>query len=147
MSMGCTASHTASTWIRGVRNTVAISAATRAATRAARPRSRLRRARVLDDCSWQGASIAKVALAHGLNANLVHKWRRAAEAMIARAAALAHTKENADAFIALALPPQRAPVVLPDIRIELRLGATTVNIHWPAQGGGDCAAWLREWLR
>ena len=42
---------------------------------------------------------------------------------------------------------QRAPVVLPDIRIELRRGATTVNIHWPAQGGCDCAAWLREWLR
>jgi len=38
-------------------------------------------------------------------------------------------------------------VALPDIRIELRRGATTVNIHWPTQVGGDCAAWLREWLR
>ena len=116
--------------------------------RAARQRhSAELKARVLDECSQQGVSVAGVALAHGLNANLVHKWRRAAEAAITRAVALAHTKENAGAFIALALPPQRAPVVLPDIRIELRRGATTVNIHWPAQGGGDCAAWLREWLR
>ena len=49
------------------------------------------KARVLDECSQQGASIAKVALAHGLNANLVHKWRRAAEAATTRFTALAHT--------------------------------------------------------
>ena len=105
------------------------------------------KARELDGCSQQGASIAKVALAHGLNANLVHKWRRAAEGVGTRAAALAHTKEGAGAFIALALPPHCAPAAPPDIRIELRRGATTMNIHWPAQGGGDCAAWLCEWLR
>ena len=108
------------------------------------------KARVLDECSQQGASIAKVALAHGLNANLVHKWRRAAEAATTRFTALAHTRDCAGAFIALTLPPQPAPVVPlapPDIRIELRRGATIMNIHWPAHGGGDCAAWLREWLR
>lgn len=108
--------------------------------------SRELKARVLAECSQQGASVAQVALAHGLNANLVHKWRRATEAVSARPAALGHTRGGADAFIALALP-QRAPVAPPDIRIELRRGATTVNIHWPTQGGGDCAAWLREWLR
>ena len=112
-----------------------------------RPHSAELKARVLAECSQQGVSVAKVALAHGLNANLVHKWRRAAEAAITRAAAVAHTKDSAGAFIALALPPQPVPVALPDIRIELRRGATTVSIHWPARGGGDCAAWLREWLR
>ena len=69
----------------------------------------------------------------------------------ANATVLGHTRDSADvgadAFIALALPPQRTSVALPDIRIELRRGATTVNIHWPTQGGGDCAVWLREWLR
>jgi len=30
---------------------------------------------VLDECRT-GASVASVAMAHGLNANLVHKWRR-----------------------------------------------------------------------
>ena len=60
------------------------------------------KARVLDECSQQGASIAKVALAHGLNANLVHKWRRAAwrraaEAATPRFTALAHTRDSAGA--------------------------------------------------
>ena len=113
-----------------------------------RQHSAEQKARVLAECSQQGVSVAKVALAHGLNANLVHKWRRAAEAATTRVvAALARTGESAAAFIALTLPPQPAPAALPDIRIELRRGATTMSIHWHAQGGGDCAAWLREWLR
>ena len=112
-----------------------------------RPHSGEVKARVLAECSQQGVSVAKVALAHGLNANLVHKWRRAAEAASARAAALAHTRNSADAFVALALPPQRAPVVPPDIRIELRRGATAVEITWPITAAADCAAWMRELLR
>lgn len=31
---------------------------------------------VLAECSEEGASVARVALSHGLNANLVHKCRR-----------------------------------------------------------------------
>ena len=34
---------------------------------------------VLAACAEPGASVAAVAMAHGLNANLVHKWRRMAE--------------------------------------------------------------------
>ena len=32
--------------------------------------------KVLAECRQPGASVAAVALAHGLNANVVHKWRR-----------------------------------------------------------------------
>jgi len=32
---------------------------------------------ILQACAQPGASVAAVALAHGINANLVHKWRRA----------------------------------------------------------------------
>jgi transposase len=51
-------------------------------------------------------------------------------------------------FVALSLIAggQQRPAA-GDIRIELRRGATTVAISWPAQVAGDCAAWLREWLR
>ena len=114
---------------------------------ARRPHGGELKARVLAECLQQGVSVAKVALAHGLNANLVHKWRRAAEAASARAAALAHSRDSAGAFIALALPPQRAAVVPPDIRIELRRGATAVEITWPITAAADCAAWMRELLR
>ncbi|MDE1557443.1 transposase, partial [Comamonas aquatica] len=28
------------------------------------------------ECAQPGASVASVALSHGINANVVHKWRR-----------------------------------------------------------------------
>ena len=44
------------------------------------------RAKVLSECVQAGASVAGIALAHGLNANLVHKWRRQARELQARGA-------------------------------------------------------------
>jgi len=38
------------------------------------------KAQVVAECGEPQSSIARVALAHGLNANLVHKWLRIAEA-------------------------------------------------------------------
>ena len=38
-----------------------------------RPRSEELKARVLAECMQQGTSVAKVAMSHGLNANVVHK--------------------------------------------------------------------------
>lgn len=105
------------------------------------------KAQVLAECEEPGASIAAVSQSHGLNANLVHKWRRTQR----QAKAVTATQASDDAtstFVALQLPPQPAAVsVPPDIRIELRRGATTVNIAWPRQTASECAAWLREWLR
>jgi transposase len=105
------------------------------------------KAQVLAECEEPGASIAAVAQSHGLNANLVHKWRRAQRRALAVTATQA-SDDTASTFVALQLPPQPAAVsVPPDIRIELRRGATTVNVAWPGQAAGECAAWLREWLR
>lgn len=33
------------------------------------------------------------------------------------------------------------------IRLELRRGASTVSLQWPASAAAECGAWLREWLR
>jgi len=103
------------------------------------------KALVLAECDEPGASVAAVAQSHGLNANLVHKWRR--QHRRARVAATPDRDITAGAFVALQLPPQPAAATGPDIRIELRRGATTVNIAWPSAAAGECAAWLREWLR
>jgi transposase len=35
--------------------------------------SELKKAQVLAECSEPGASVAKVAMAHGINANVVHR--------------------------------------------------------------------------
>jgi transposase len=98
---------------------------------------------VLAECAKPGASVAQVARAHGLNANLVDKWRRLAPAQQQDQAGV---PPNMERFIALPLAPsQQAPAA--DIRIELRRGATLIAITWPASAAADCAQWLREWLK
>jgi transposase len=102
------------------------------------------RAQVLSACAEPGASVAGVALQHGLNANLVHKWRRnETRRMGGRPAAGSALGE----FIALPLPAACAVAAVPDIRIELRRGPTTVTVTWPTAAAGQCAAWLSQWLK
>jgi transposase len=94
------------------------------------------KAQVLSECAQRGASVASVALSHGINANIVHKWRRLEGA----------TPLPVASFVPVALPvPTRAAPA--DIRMELRRGATTMTITWPAAAAADCAAWMRELLR
>ena len=105
------------------------------------------KARVLAACDEPGASVAAIARAHELNANLVHKWRRGVAPMT-RPPALSGAAHVAGEFIALALPSREAvPTAPPDIRIELRRGATSVAVSWPLAAAEQCAAWLRHWLR
>ena len=125
------------------------------------------KAAVLAACNEPGASVAAVAQAHGLNANLVHQWRRGrgmSATAVAHASASAAPAVEAPAasatkpvFIPVELPATvpaaaaAAPVPMPDvpqeIHIELRRGAVTVNVRWPMQAAAQCAAWLREVLR
>ena len=103
------------------------------------------RAKVLSECVQADASVAGIALAHGLNANLVHKWRRQARELQARGVLLVSARPE---FIALALPP--APATAPmqsDIHMDMRRGAATMSIRWPVAAAPECTAWLREWLR
>ena len=105
------------------------------------------KAKVLNECDVPGASVAAVAQAHGLNANLVHKWRGQGRRRTAAQDATLDGDKVAGAFVALQLPAPSTPQPARDIRIELRRGATTITIAWPDQAARECAAWLREWLR
>ena len=114
------------------------------------------KAKVLAACDVPGASVAAVARAHELNANLVHKWRRGyGAAVVERATPVTGVIATAGEFVALALPsPLRSPSPTPtlppapaDIRIEVKRGATTVVVIWPTSAAGACAAWLRELVR
>ncbi|MEB0113695.1 transposase [Variovorax sp. RTB1] len=115
---------------------------------------------VLTACAQPDASIAAVARAFGLNANLVHKWRRGREAGPVASAASTAVAESAPQFIALSLslpspPPTSAPapalevaaVVAEAIRLEFKRGALGMSVTWPVSAAADCAAWLREVLR
>jgi transposase len=102
---------------------------------------------VVQTCAQPGASIAAVALQHGINANIVHRWiREHRQGMLVT---------QPQAFVPVTLSTQPEPVVTkpaavaitPEIRMELRRGTSSVTVMWPSDLAGDCGAWLREWLR
>ena len=100
---------------------------------------------VLDECR-AGASVASVAMAHGLNANLVHKWRRLEQS---KAVAAATPPIAAQTFIPLVIASPTPPTCAEprELRIELRRGAIVATVSWPMSATAECAGWLRELLR
>jgi len=102
---------------------------------------------VVQTCAQPGASIAAVAMQHGINANIVHRWLRE-HSQAARV-----TKPAS--FVPLTLSTQPEPLcgrpeavaLTPVIRMELQRGTSSVTVMWPGELAGDCGAWLREWLR
>jgi len=105
------------------------------------------KAAVIQECMRPGVSMAAVALAHSLNANMLRKWVIDAESALppkAKAAPAQDVPLPGPTFVPLALP---AATIEGDIRIELQRAGTTVTLVWPASAARDCAAWLRDWLR
>ena len=103
------------------------------------------KAQVVAACRSPGVSIAAVAMANGVNANLARRWvvdaeRRGAGVLFSVASSAVPTT-----FVPLQLPP--VEVASADIRIELRRGATAISVSWPCAAALDCAAWMRELLR
>ena len=114
-----------------------------------RRHSREFKAEVVQACREPGASVAGIALARGVNANLVHRWLRLG-ALVAAAKTPERPAEDGGGggeFVALRLPAPAVVAAPPDIRVELRRGGATVTVSWPMVGSIECAAWLREWLR
>ena len=107
------------------------------------------KAHVVAACSKPGVSSASVAMANGINANLVRRWVKDAEAEredVGGSVAAKPVKRAATKFLPLPLPlPSPAPVS--DIRIELQRGATKVVVTWPSAAASECAAWMRELLQ
>ncbi len=104
------------------------------------------KAHVVATCRHAGVSIAAVAMANGVNANLARRWVVEAERHVSGQLATTCARDVAPpSFLPLQLPPaQPAPE---DIRIELRRGATVINVSWPIVSAAECAAWMRELLR
>ena len=108
------------------------------------------KANAVSACMQPGVSMAAVAMANGVNANLLRRWVCDAEARptSARPKTLPAPKPVVPTAPAVFVPvqlPAREPAS--DIRIELRRGATTVSVSWPTEASADCAAWMRELLR
>ena len=101
-----------------------------------------RKAEILAECDAPGASVAKVAMSHGINANILHGWRK-----LARQGGAAVDLVQRE-FVPLAIAP--APELQArdkHIEVELRRGAFTMKVTWPMSATADFAAWTRELLR
>jgi transposase len=102
------------------------------------------KAQILAECAVPGTSVAKVALAHGINANVVHRWRQ-----LLREGKPPSLPAISSGFVpvSLAAPAAPAPMAGTDIQVELRRGAIAMTISWPTSAAAEFAAWTRELLR
>ena len=99
------------------------------------------KAQVVDECSQPDASVAGVALSHGLNANLVHKWIRRQQAQLSAVPS---------SFIPIPLVPSLPTT--PDaadraIQIAIPHRVGKLSVQWPGNDPEGCARFLRELLK
>jgi transposase len=105
---------------------------------------------VLAQCDEPGASVARVAMSHGINDNVVHRWRQLARQQRTAAPAMVsepRSAEPAAAFVPLALPEPAVAEVKTEVRLDIRRGAVTVGVAWPQEALGDLAGFVRELLK
>ena len=106
------------------------------------------RAEAVRACQQPGVSVAAIALARGLNANLLRRWVLRAERgtllVPSRSSAPSVPVENSGGFLPVGISASAAEAA---IRIEVRRGSSTVNIQWPASAAGECALLLRELMK
>lgn len=104
---------------------------------------------VMVACKQPGVSTAAVALANGLNANLLRRWisdsTLAGKPGAARQPSKAVGLPSQTQFIPLALQAHGAAPA--NIQLELQRGGTTVRVQWPVACAVECAAWTREVLK
>jgi transposase len=94
--------------------------------------------------------MAAVALANGLNANVLRRWVNEHETT---SKAIAFAPKPSDgtptqpvpAFIPVQLGRESAPDQ--NIKMELRTGAVLLNITWPVSAASECAAWVAAVIR
>jgi transposase-like protein len=103
--------------------------------------------KVVQACRKPGVSIAAIALHYRLNANLLRRWVAACEARDTAASAHEPMLLPSAEFVPLPLGTTPAPTASQEIVIEVRRGAATVTVRWPASSAAACANWLQGWLR
>ena len=100
------------------------------------------KAQVMGECEEPGASVATVAMSHGINDNVVHRWRQ----LVREGRPVAAPAPRRE-FVPVALTPTAPSLGGNDIRVEIRRGVTAITVSWPVSAAAECAAWMRDWLK
>ena len=125
-----------------------------AARRTHRTYTREFKAELVAACQVPGTSVAAIAGAHAMNANVLHRWlkehalsgcHRQHNIETNASRSMAVLPSNLPAFIPVQLPAS-LPVEEP-IRVEIRKGALTMSITWPACASADFASWAASILK
>jgi transposase-like protein len=93
-------------------------------------------------CRQPGISVSAVALAHGVNSNLVRRWMMQFPVVASLPVASAPTK-----FVPVQVEAINTSSSDGDIQFDIQRGATRINIRWPMAGAESCAQWLSAWLK
>jgi len=106
----------------------------------------------IEACLQPGVSMASIALANGLNANLLRRWVTERQEEMAGGATLPAQRplETAESTTPGLVPitvamPETAPSG--EIKIEIHRSQTLISITWPVAQSTTCAEWLRDLLR
>lgn len=111
------------------------------------------KAQLVAACQQPGASIAALALQHGMNANVLHRWLKEHQhsgrhhLSSRELRAIAAPATPSPAFIPLTLPAGDPVPGLQDIRIELHNGPLTMTLTWPATAADQLASWSAAILK
>jgi transposase len=103
------------------------------------------KAQILSECRQPGASVSAVAIAHGLNTNVVRKWLagHGLKRMGATASAALGMPSLQFVPVELTRSPVAAAISEPDIRIELQRGGLHVKLQCAASASALYGAQLR----
>src|SRR5690554_3766047 len=127
-----------------------------------RPRrtySRRFKAEMVAQCLQGDVSLAALAVEHGMNPNVLHRWVKEHEryghhcldeedGSPWRAPTLLGVARQPTApFVPLSVSASSPAVGHDVIRLELKRDTATVLVSWPVNAAVQCAALLREWLR
>jgi transposase len=107
------------------------------------------KAMVLAQCEEPGMSVAQVAMSHGINDNVVHRWRQLARQQRSARQAVPRAQPSAEpvSFVPLALPAPDGPQAKTEVRLDIKRGAVTVGVAWPEKALDELAGFVRELLK
>jgi transposase len=104
------------------------------------------KAQIVAQCLEPGASVSRISLDNGLNANMVRRW-------ISEARRAPKTRTTTPGFVPVNLPAATSAPGNPSvsdkrstIRIKIPRAGGAVVVEWPAEQAHQCAALLRDLL-
>jgi transposase-like protein len=110
------------------------------------------KAELVAACQQPGCSIAALAGRHAMNVNVLHRWLKEYERSGLHQlepndpSSAVNLQLTSPAFVPVKFAAPAREATEQAIKLELRKGAVSMTITWPASAAGDLAHWTRTVL-